>query len=213
MNTESCINKIIRSTYLIFIWFGGILQENRFWNESRTISQYLWQNMIIYCYDQIGQVFLLNHCGILISKKTAEQLVICNHTGSNFNKHHTQCNDNQGVKKLLRTTVINNWWITVNHTDFQVSRLNQPQPADLWLLWWQMWERLLSFYWIKGALYGIEPSTRNSKIWPPHEEAAPSVPKNILLNLNQTRTCTSLFQSITDVSKLPCSGLLLKAMS
>ena len=38
----------------------------------------------------------------------------------------------------------------------------------------------------KGALYGIEPSTRNSKIWSTREKAAPSVPKNILLNLNQT---------------------------
>ena len=34
---------------------------------------------------------------------------------------------------------------------------------------------------LKGALYGIEPSTRNSKIWPTREEAALSVPKNILL--------------------------------
>ena len=33
----------------------------------------------------------------------------------------------------------------------------------------------------KGALYGIEPSTCNGKIWPTREEAAPSVPKNILL--------------------------------
>ena len=32
------------------------------------------------------------------------------------------------------------------------------------------------------------------------KEAAPSVPKNILLNLNQTRTRASLLQSITDVS-------------
>ena len=52
----------------------------------------------------------------------------------------------------------------------------------------------------KGALYGIEPSTRKGKIWPTREEAAPSVPKNILLNLNQTRTRATLFQSITDVS-------------
>ena len=52
----------------------------------------------------------------------------------------------------------------------------------------------------KGALYGIEPSTRNSKIWPTHEEAAPSVPKNILLNLNQTRHAPLFFQFITDVS-------------
>ena len=29
----------------------------------------------------------------------------------------------------------------------------------------------------KGALYGIEPSTRNSNIWPTREEAALSVPK------------------------------------
>ena len=36
-------------------------------------------------------------------------------------------------------------------------------------------------YIFKGALYGIEPSTRNGKIWPTREEAAPSVPKNILL--------------------------------
>ena len=34
---------------------------------------------------------------------------------------------------------------------------------------------------IKGALYGTEPSTRNGNIWPTREEAAPSVPKNILL--------------------------------
>ena len=34
---------------------------------------------------------------------------------------------------------------------------------------------------LKGALYGIESSTRNGNIWPTHEEAAPSVPKNILL--------------------------------
>ena len=53
---------------------------------------------------------------------------------------------------------------------------------------------------LKGELYGIEPSTRNSKIWPTRKEVAPSVPKNILLNLNRTRTRATLFQSITDVS-------------
>ena len=64
---------------------------------------------------------------------------------------------------------------------------------------------------IKGALYGIEHSTRNSKIWPTREEAAPSVPKNILLNLNQTRTRASLFQSITDVSTTAQSRITFKS--
>ena len=53
---------------------------------------------------------------------------------------------------------------------------------------------------LKGALYGIEPSTRNDKIWPTREEAAPSVPKNILLTFESKTDTASLFQSITDVS-------------
>ena len=64
---------------------------------------------------------------------------------------------------------------------------------------------------LKGALYGIEPSTRNSKIWSTREEAAPSVPKNILLNLNQTRTRASHFQSITDVSTTALSRITFKS--
>ena len=64
---------------------------------------------------------------------------------------------------------------------------------------------------VKGALYGIEPSTHNGKIWPTREEAAPSVPKNILLNLNPTRTRASLFQSITDVSTTALSRITFKS--
>ena len=56
-----------------------------------------------------------------------------------------------------------------------------------------------------------EPSTLNSKIWPTREEAAPSVPKHILLNLNQTRTRASLFQSITDVSTTALSRITFKS--
>ena len=64
---------------------------------------------------------------------------------------------------------------------------------------------------IREALYGIEPSTRNSKIWPTREEAAPSVPKHILLTLNQTRTRASLFQSITEVSTTALSRITVKS--
>ena len=69
----------------------------------------------------------------------------------------------------------------------------------------------LCFGLIKGALYGIEPSTRNSQIWPTREDAALSVPKNILLNLNQTRTRATLFQSITDVSTTALSRITFKS--
>ena len=64
---------------------------------------------------------------------------------------------------------------------------------------------------LKEALYGIEPSTRNSKIWPTREEAALSVPKHILLNLNQTRTRATLLQSITDVSTTALSRITFKS--
>ena len=47
---------------------------------------------------------------------------------------------------------------------------------------------------IKGALYVIEPSTRNDKIWPTREEAAaPSVPKNILLTFESKTDTASFF--------------------
>ena len=65
----------------------------------------------------------------------------------------------------------------------------------------------------KGALYVIEPPMRNSKIWPTREEAAPSVPKNILLNFNQTGHAPLFSNLLQMFPQLHCPGSLLKAMS
>ena len=48
--------------------------------------------------------------------------------------------------------------------------------------------QVLSIITAKGALYGIEPSTRNGKMLSTREEAAPLVPKNILTFESNTDT-------------------------
>ena len=49
----------------------------------------------------------------------------------------------------------------------------------------------------------IEPSTRNGKIWPTREEAAPSVPKNILLTLMMLRSRAVDTTATTDKTSAP----------
>ena len=78
-------------------------------------------------------------------------------------------------------------------------------------LFWTRLSSVVVISFFKGALYVIEPSTRNGKMWPTRDEAAPSVPKNILWYLNQTWTRTSLFQSITDVSTTTLSRITFKS--
>ena len=64
---------------------------------------------------------------------------------------------------------------------------------------------------IKGAMYGIEPSTRNGNILPIREEAVPSVPKNILLTFESN---TPLFSNLLQMfPQLHCPWSPLKAMS
>ena len=89
----------------------------------------------------------------------------------------------------------------------------QHERADpeVWNTWLYDYMELAAKFDIKEALYGIEPSTRNRKIWPTREEAEPSVPKKILLNLNQTRIRATLFQSITDVSTTALSRITFKS--
>ena len=59
---------------------------------------------------------------------------------------------------------------------------------------------------LKGALYGIEPSTRNGQIWPTREEAAPSVPKNILLTDDVPQPSGADTTATTDKTSVPCDN-------
>ena len=98
--------------------------------------------------------------------------------------------------------------ISHSHSQQTWFRGNTVLTSHGYIWWFWLFATNANF---KGALYGIEPSTQNSKIWPTREEAAPSVPKKILLNLNKTRTPASLFQSVTDVSTTALSRITFKS--